>query len=161
MRFSWIAALLLTATATATAAAPVYVRVSGATTAQFIVDSSPIPDATTADYFALYDRSGTIAGTAAIAELYFYVAGIGGGLDINTPDILIALGGPVLFSGTNEAPTLLTGKYQLTEYPFGKNNYTVQIAAVPEPASRALLITGFAASGLAMRSTRRARSVAQ
>lgn len=160
MKLSIVAATMLALAGTAATATPVYLRLSGDATAQFIVDSSPVPDSLTGDYFALFNRSGTINGAAVVADLYFYGAGIGGGVDLNTPLDLISLGGAVLFTGPNATPAFTLGKYSLTNYPAGDGSYTLQIAAVPEPASWALMLAGFAASGASFRRARRRTSVA-
>ena len=49
-------------------------------------------------------------------------------------------------------PTITPGTYALTEY-LGSGTYTLTIAApaVPEPASWAMMIGGFAIAGAAMR----------
>lgn len=71
--------------------------------------------------------------------------------------------GPQLFTGPTTAPEFLTGSFRLTREPRNNPNvpdtrdfnYTVTIsavaAAVPEPATWAMLVLGFGAIGFALR----------
>jgi hypothetical protein len=70
---------------------------------------------------------------------------------------LVALNGPALFSGTGNAPHFNPGTYSFTD-AVSSQIYSVTIteptAAVPEPASWALMIAGFGLAGGAMRARR-------
>jgi hypothetical protein len=97
------------------------------------------------------------------AGLTFYDDLVGGGLSFvesysvgNTFYGLpaIDLAGPMLFSGTLDAPVLLTfGPTQLADYDDPAISYTISAIAlgVPEPASWAMMLGGFALTGAALR----------
>jgi hypothetical protein len=62
------------------------------------------------------------------------------------------------FSGRPNAPTFLTGTFNVSTVPNNApDNYVVNVSAVPEPATWAMMIAGFGLVGGAMR--RRAVSV--
>ncbi len=66
------------------------------------------------------------------------------------------------FTGANRKPVFRLGTFQLSTTaqnsgPRPFDNYTVQIAVVPEPATWGLMIAGFAGVGLGLR--RRARAI--
>jgi hypothetical protein len=73
--------------------------------------------------------------------------------------------GPSLFSGASNMPTLATGTYALTDRFNSNLHYSLAIsdpsvASVPEPASWALMMGGFALAGGAIRSRRKGAAFA-
>jgi len=138
--------------------------ISGDYQASFTIDSAPTPD----EYLGgtglvLWDVDVDAADGGGLADIAFFDASLGGGLSIidyeDFSPFLVA-DGPQLYSGTVQAPVFGTGTFQLTEYQ-GAGRYTLTIAdaspaAVPEPASWAVMLAGFGATGAAIRRRRRA-----
>jgi hypothetical protein len=141
---------------------PYTFTITGDYHATFTVDSSPsVDNPIEGAVFSLYDVPGFPDALDGIADLTFYNGDQGGGLEINDyagGRYLIVAEGPQLYSGSETAPTFLTGDFALTEY-LGTGTYSLHIApasAVPEPASWALLIGGLGATGGTLRARRRA-----
>jgi len=149
----------LTAAMPASAATLVYNYTSAQNAASnfsFTADSNPTPQYPSADGFfadiSNYKQNG-IANTG-VTFAYFYSQSAFGGINVNgfTPF------GPQLYSGTSTAPTLLTGSFTLfadvsQTAPVGTLN--VMAAAVPEPATWAMMLVGFGMLGASMRYRRR------
>lgn len=77
--------------------------------------------------------------------------GVGGGLDADLPSSATSFVGPVLFTGSTDAPKFLTGTFQ-----FGDDGAdTLTISAAPEPGAWALMILGLGGVGAALRGRRR------
>ena len=71
------------------------------------------------------------------------------------PGVLLSTDGPQLYSGAEATPTFLTGTFLLTEFG-GTGTYTLTIsnpaaAAVPEPATWAMMLAGFGMVGVGLR----------
>jgi len=64
-----------------------------------------------------------------------------------------ATSGPQLYTGSEDAPTLLTGTLMLTDYYDGAP-LMLTVTAVPEPMTWALMLGGFALTGAALRRRR-------
>lgn len=147
-------------------AATVHYELSGASTASWDIERSPVPDASNAAAFELHGISGSfpIAGPVSIA---FFVTGatpVSGGFALfnSTPDDAIIAPGPQLFTGPTSAPLLRLGTFVLDRAFFFEGNlvivpgaYTLVASSVPEPEVWALLVIGFAATGGIMRARRR------
>jgi PEP-CTERM motif len=80
--------------------------------------------------------------------LDFYNVSDAGGFDLFPgADLLINAFGPQLYTGTEDAPTFLTGTFSLTDYAsvdgqaFGG---TLNVTSVPEPSTLSLLAVGVA-----------------
>ena len=146
-----VAAMLLSASVAQ--ATVLQFTVSGDYTASWQMDSDRMPE----EYFTdvglvQWEVAGTYAGTTAgIADIGFFNGGFGGGLsilDLDTFDYLLVADGPQIYSGTEINPHFAPGTFALTEY-MGTGMYLLTItevaeAAVPEPATGALLIGGLA-----------------
>jgi len=132
--------------------------ITGDYTASFQLDSDPSPDAVEDGVgFVLWDVDGFSDAVLGVADVTFYNTAIGGGMGIVDHyggSILFVTDGPQLYTGPESAPTLLTGIFALTEFG-GAGTYTLTVssleAAVPEPASWAMMIAGFGLVGGAMR----------
>ena len=125
--------------------------------ASFRVDQNPTPDGTDPAFgFFIAAVPGTYTygstTTSAPQDISFYISAYDGGLFVGEGNLL-GFGGPQLFSGTLDHPTLLTGSFQLTDY-FSGSPIALTVTAVPEPASWALMIAGFALVGGLWRSRR-------
>jgi len=158
------AGLLVAAAATLSFTAPAQAAlldftITGDYTASFQLDSSPVPsDSASGLGFVLWDVPGFPDAAISLADIYFYNAGVGGGMEISDfygSSTLLVTDGPQLYSGSEFAPTFLLGTYALTQYQ-GSGTYTLTIAdaaagAVPEPATWAMMIGGFGLVGAAMR----------
>ena len=97
------------------------------------------------------------------AYLDFYFAANGGGLMISEADgthVLATLYGAQLYTGSETAPTMLSGTFALTARLAGRRRYALQVAdamaAVPEPATWLLMISGIGMAGVALRNRHRA-----
>ena len=75
-----------------------------------------------------------------------------GGLLVGEGDLL-EFGGPQLFDGPVDSPTLRTGTFTLLD-AFSGSPISLTVTAVPEPASWTMMIAGFATAGAAMRRRR-------
>ena len=143
-------------------AIPLQFTLTGDYQASFILDSDPTPDDGIGGlYFTIWDVPGFDDAVFGVADVSFFSSGFGGGLGIEDfygLNTLVVTDGPQLYTGTEEAPTFLTGTFALTEYQ-GSGTYTLTIseltADVPEPASWAMMLGGFGAIGGAMRSRRK------
>ena len=95
----------------------------------------------------------------------FVTAASGGGLQLDDATYLYAdFSGPQLFSGSVDMPTFLLGNFTL----FGSDGNSVgtiavtsDVAAVPEPASWAMMLVGFGAVGYSLRRRRGAVKFAE
>jgi hypothetical protein len=132
----------------------------------FSLDDTPTPDAFAANFFQViappgtFDPAGSFGGPAPVAQITFYTdagtAGEPGGMAFSgLGTLLFGAAGPQLFTGPTSAPTLTLGTFSLAiaaQTMEGRfeiitpNAYRV-LAFVPEPASWALMIGGFAAIG--------------
>lgn len=123
------------------------------------MSSTPTPDQIVPDQgFAIFRVEGSFPGvTDGAAYLDFFSADNGGGLaiaDADGPAQFVSLSGAQLYSGGEAAPLLSKGVFSLTDAD-GTTGYSLRVAdlgaVVPEPATWALMILGFAAIGGAMR----------
>lgn len=132
--------------------------------AQFDIDTNRLPD----DYeigagFAFFSLAGTYTygpTTIHMDDMYFYNADYAGG--IFGASNITATDGPQLYTGPENAPTLLTGTFALTDhYWHSPLTLTVtEVASVPEPLTWAMMAGGFALTGAAMRRRNKAGVVA-
>jgi hypothetical protein len=145
--------LLLLAAATSlplasAANASVYLfSLTGPHTATFSLNSSPTPSSTGTGFFTLLNVPGTSDGVATtFSQLNFFDAAHDGGYN--------ALGGPQLFTGTLVNPTFTLGTFALSDDGFASFKYSLSItnaAPVPEPATWAMMLLGFAGIGFTFR----------
>jgi hypothetical protein len=136
--------------------------------ASFQLDSTPTispvnvaPDAG----FAIADVPGTFQYGETVQTtpqpINFFHANQGGGLAIGL-DLFLLLDGPQLYTGPEATPTFRTGDFTLTTFAYGSpiSMKITQVAAVPEPASWAMMLTGFGLVGGMMRYRRRTNTAA-
>ena len=120
---------------------------TGPHTATFSLNSSPTPSATGTGFFTLLNVSGTSDGAATtFSQLNFFDSAHDGGYNL--------FGGPQLFTGTLASPTFTLGTFALSDNGFASFNYSLSItnaAAVPEPATWAMMLLVFAGMGVALR----------
>lgn len=123
-------------------------NLTGDYTASFKLDTADIPN----DYdigagFVQFSVQGMFPGSLTnVVNVIFFNATEGGGLRFDEEDgsaTLLNTNGPQLYTGLEDAPTILLGTFPLTEFE-GTGNYTLTIAEVPEPATGAMLLGGFA-----------------
>ena len=146
-------------------AAPLLFELTGGLNAQFQLDSSPTPDLAFGGYFFVVNGVAGLPGTTAgFGDLGFYHIDAGGGLvafDAGTDDLLFGLEGPQLYAGPEITPMFMPGIFALIDSATG-SEVTLTISsisgAIPEPASWALMIGGFALTGAALRGRARLRA---
>jgi len=152
------AALALAATAPLTAATLTY-TVTGTYAASFQLDTHPVVTVDSGAFF-IFDVPGTFAGHAGLAGIAFYSLDASGGLGITflNPDTNLydipSFTGAQLYTGPEASPTLLAfGPTVFADFDDPSKSYTVSavLNAVPEPATWAMLIGGFAFAGVALR----------
>jgi len=158
------AALLLSATP---ANALTSFTISGDFSAAFTLPDSPVvdpADAVDGITFGVRGVPDFATSSNGIGDIAFFSAAAGGGLIIvdngNGFDWLLdATDGQQYYTGSEVAPTFLPGTYTLAGLGT-PGSFTLTIAsapdAVPEPATWAMMIGGFALAGAAMRQRRTA-----
>lgn len=162
-------AYLLSAAAFAASAMPVSAAtllftLSGSRNATFQLDSNPAPDFFNTQFAGTslassqirFDNiAGTFNGAPGVASIGFGT-NLFAALNINgTPLGFTQFAGPALFTGTAASPVFSTGTYALTSIVSGASTLTISdVGAVPEPATWAMMITGFGLTGGAMRRRR-------
>jgi hypothetical protein len=141
---------------------------TGAHTASFQLDSNPTTNNYSSVSFGILNQTITFDGaTQSNIRIDFGNAGSVFQFrftDSSSMRILDATG-PSLFSGASNMPTLATGTYALTDRFNSNLHYSLAIsdpsvASVPEPASWALMMGGFALAGGAIRSRRKGAAFA-
>lgn len=120
--------------------------------ASWQIDTAFAPDVYgSGEGFVYWDVNGFPDAVLGVADVYFYSAANDGGLEIYdfwAGSTLVLTDGPQLYTGTEDNPVFTTGVFALTEFE-GSGNYRLTIsevlapiAAVPEPATGALLLGG-------------------
>lgn len=157
-------AVFLTATMSgaASAATLLFNFVGPSGTATFQLLSNPTPDFSQtfigSDQFSFNNVSGTYGGVAGTASSISFGNGIFSSFSLVAPNLgFTQFGSPVLFSGPPGSPTFSTGTFTLINPFFGNGTLTISeaTAAVPEPATWAMMLLGFGAMGVTMRRRRR------
>lgn len=185
MKLSLAALALVTAAAVPVAAEAVVLKYSifgGSSAADtsfyrfnFQLDTDRAPSFRTSDVlryaptpisYSLPGSSTVIEGTNSNLGPSFFTAIQQGGISLlrlpQGPDLQPRFFGPALFDGPTTAPIFRTGTFRLSTMPRNVPSdvqvfdYTIRIAAVPEPATWAMMIAGFGLVGTALR--RRAAS---
>ncbi len=117
----------------------------------FTAPARPTPVVSAAHSFTLFDVASTgdigFGIIDYLANYSFYDATLGGGFD-GGYSINVYSGTP-LFTGSTLAPRFKIGSYAFTDF-YGQAT-TLTIAGVPEPATWALMLGGFALTGVALR----------
>lgn len=163
------ACVALVALLSAPADAQVRFTISGDYNASFVLSSAPTPPS---DYvfdgysFSLTDVGGSFGGATGIADLTFFNGTPGGGLLISRTgpsgfaDYLFDAANFQLYAGSERAPIFRprAAPYRLDGLST-PGTFFVTIAPVPEPASWALMVGGFALVGGALRHRRKSPSV--
>ncbi|HEV2710175.1 MAG TPA: PEP-CTERM sorting domain-containing protein [Edaphobacter sp.] len=99
-----------------------------------------------AGFFVTDPFSVTINGQTAPGNIEFYSGRVivPGGFTLSNDNLTVA--GAVLYNGSFTDPTFLPGRFDLTDFQNQDNQYiltiTPETAAVPEPSSLLLLLTG-------------------
>ena len=147
------AAVAVLLTAGVAQAAILQFTVTGDYTAQWQLDTGRTPDEYATDLGTIFwDVAGNFPGASAgIVDVAFFNGGFGGGLslyDLAGDAYLLVADGLQVYTGTEFAPVFGPGTFALTEYE-GAGRYVLTVselaeAAVPEPATGALLFGGVA-----------------
>ncbi len=141
-------------------AAPILFELSGSKNATFTIDSAAIPafesSSAFGDQISYNSVAGTYGGTAGTATIgfgtnIFAQLNVGG-----TPLGFTQFACPNLFSLVNSQPVFNLGTYSLTSIVSGSSTLRISsvAAAVPEPATWAMMLVGFGGIGVAMRRRR-------
>lgn len=111
--------------------------------------------------YSLPGSSTVIEGTNSNLGPSFFATRQQGGISLlrlpQGPNLQPRFFGPTLFEGTTAAPIFRTGTFRLSMMPRNVPSdvqifdYTIRIAAVPEPATWAMMIAGFGLVGAALR----------
>jgi hypothetical protein len=116
------------------------------TTETFQIPAEPTPYAADPGVdFVIHNIPAFVNGVGVIDSIQFDNLGVGGGLQSG----YLGAGGPQVYSGPESAPTFHAGKY-------GLNGGMTLVISGPEPHAWALMISGIALAGAALR-RRRAR----
>ena len=140
---------------------------TGARTATFTLPSST-PNSSTSSFIGdqifFNNIFGTFGGTAGNANISFGT-NLVSTFQIQSPTLgFTQLTGPALFSGLAFSPTFNLGTFNLSGgFSSGASTLTISrasvVAAVPEPATWAMMLLGFGAIGFSVRRRRPAVSV--
>ena len=155
LTFTAASAIALLASSSAYASTVLF-NITGPDAISFTAEQSPTPDFFTSNFFTVNGIPVTINGNTSSKAVAFDTHG---GISFGT---FTSAGLITDYSGGTQTPTFLTGSYPLEGILIsalgtsqGIYNLTIsQVAAVPEPASWAMLIFGFGAAGVAIRRTR-------
>jgi hypothetical protein len=134
-------------------------QLSGSRDATFTIDNSVTPDFQSSSFIGnqvsynnVAGSFGGIPGSATVGFGTFLVATLN---ILGTPQGFTQFAGPDLFTLANNVPVFNIGTFNLTS--IGSGNSTLRIsaaqaaAAVPEPASWMMLISGFGLIGATLR----------
>lgn len=134
-------------------AALIQFNLTGDYTASWQLDTANAPDDPFVGVWATYvDVTGSFPGAStALVDITFYSPILDGGFEIydyHAGVALVATAGPQLYTGLETAPVFTLGTFALTDYD-GPGLYLLTIsevvdAAVPEPATGALVLAGMA-----------------
>ena len=171
LTFTAISAIALFASSSAFASTVLF-NITGPDTISFTVDQSPTPDFVHPGFFRLNANTVTLNGIADRTNFFFR---IDGRLDLAGLGFYFR-GSTPYFSGGTATPTFLTGNYRMLGIKFldfsdpspdfvptgGEYRLTISqvapVAPVPEPATWAMMLAGFAGIGMALRRSRQGRS---
>jgi hypothetical protein len=127
---------------------------TGDYTASWQLNSQASPDVVEDGIaFTVWDVEGDFPGSFFdLADLTFYNAAIGGGVEIYDfygETLLLSTDGIQLYTGTEDFPSFILGTFALTEFG-GEGLYSLTVSevgavAVPEPGSVFLLLGGIGA----------------
>jgi len=132
---------------------------NGAITAMFQLDSNPIPDSINdpglfgIQQIFFNNVKGVFNGNAETASTIAFGRGLASQFQIlGTSSGFAQFGGDVVFGGTVNNPTFSPGTYNFTGFfSSGTLKISELSAAVPEPATWAMMIGGFALAGASLR----------
>ena len=133
--------------------------ITGDYNASFLLDTAtPNPEFVFDGYsFSISGITGFPNATTGVADLTFFNASATGGLLVSDPagfDYLFDANGAQLYTGNEAAPRFVPGRFALTGLST-PGNFVLSITAVPEPASWAMMLSGLALTGCALRIRRR------
>ena len=161
LTFTAISAIALFASSSAFASTVLF-NITGPDTISFTVDQSPTPDIVQPSFFRLNLIPVTTNNVTRVSSIEF---GRFGNLDLGD---FRFIGSTPYFFGRNATPTFLTGNYTLFGLNVSKNftsdqyrltiSQVAPVAPVPEPATWAMMLAGFAGIGMALRRSRQGRS---
>ncbi|MES2291037.1 MAG: PEPxxWA-CTERM sorting domain-containing protein [Pseudomonadota bacterium] len=148
-------------------AAPFLFELTGSRNATFIIDTTTPRDFQSTgafgDQISYNSVAGTFGGTMQNAQVgfgtnIFAQLNIGG-----TPLGFTQFGGPDLFSLVNGSPVFKVGTFTLNSIVSGSSSLRISAAtaAVPEPATWAMMLVGFGSIGYAMRRRAKVRTTVQ
>jgi hypothetical protein len=163
--FTYLTSLLVFAgTATVSAHAELLdFDLSGSRNASFQLQSDPTPDTFSNSPFGsqiqFFDVAGNFGGSAGTATIGFGTGPIFADLNITGTGLgFTQFAGADLFAGPAETPIFAPGIFELTSIVSGDSTLTISLApgeaqtnAVPEPASWAMLLTGFGLTACSLR----------
>ena len=134
---------------------------SGAQSASFTLDSNPTPDQINDQPVFGFGQiffnnvSGTFNGQAGTASLISFGTGIASQFQIVGTSLGFAqFAGDTVFTGSFSNPVFSPGTYKFGGFSSGTLTISAIAAAVPEPATWAMMIAGFGMVGGALRHRR-------
>jgi hypothetical protein len=156
------ATLALTLPAAADAAHQIKYQISGGGhSATFVLDANPTPMIVDDGFdFAVTTDDSSFDGVANLAGITFYLDPFEGPADVpgggltyldNTSFFSFDIAGMQLFRGPLNAPTLFAFAPETLPDLESGAMITISASDVPEPASWALMVTGFGLAGASMR----------
>lgn len=155
------AAVAAVAVAAPASAATYLFTLTGNVNATFTLDSSPTPSLVSdgKGFFQIQNVAGVYSNGSTTANVNFFLTNAvaqNGGLELDVPggNAFLVQPGAQLFTGTLAMPTFKTGTFEFRASP--GETLSISAAAVPEPASWAMMVGGFGLLGATMR--RRART---